>query len=272
MGLFDKKYCDICGEKIKLLGNRKLEDGNLCKNCASKLSPFFSERRHSTLDEIKAQLAYREDNKEAVKDFHTTRTFGRNVKLLLDEDARKFMVTSARDLVEANPDVLDYSQVTGCDLDIDENRTELFRKDKDGNSISYSPPKYEYYYYFDMIIRVNHPYFDEIKFRLNDSSVNTGEHRAGEVVQNHTNTNAGGFAGIVGSVINAALSDPAYESGNTEYNQYVEMGKEIKKALMNARQEVREQAVRGPQVCPYCGATTTPDINGCCEYCGGKIG
>ena len=29
MGLFDKKICDICGEKIGLLGNRKLDDGNL---------------------------------------------------------------------------------------------------------------------------------------------------------------------------------------------------------------------------------------------------
>ena len=34
MGLFDKKVCDICGEKIGLLGNRKLDDGNLCKDCA----------------------------------------------------------------------------------------------------------------------------------------------------------------------------------------------------------------------------------------------
>ena len=50
MGLFDKKYCDICGEKIGLLGNRKLEDGNLCKDCARKLSPFFSERRNSTVE------------------------------------------------------------------------------------------------------------------------------------------------------------------------------------------------------------------------------
>ena len=33
MGLFDKKICDICGEKIGLLGNRKLDDGNLCKDC-----------------------------------------------------------------------------------------------------------------------------------------------------------------------------------------------------------------------------------------------
>lgn len=40
MGFFDKKYCDVCGEKIGLLGNRKLEDGNLCKDCAAKLSPF----------------------------------------------------------------------------------------------------------------------------------------------------------------------------------------------------------------------------------------
>ena len=74
MGLFDKKYCDICGEKIGLLGNRKLEDGNLCKDCAKKLSPWFSDRRNSTVAEIKEQLEYRERNKEDVARFHTTRT------------------------------------------------------------------------------------------------------------------------------------------------------------------------------------------------------
>lgn len=72
MGLFDKKYCDICGEKIGLLGNRKLENGNLCKNCAKKLSPWFSDRRNSTVEEIKAQLAYREENRQKVAAFHTT--------------------------------------------------------------------------------------------------------------------------------------------------------------------------------------------------------
>ena len=95
MGLFDKKYCDVCGEKIGLLGNRKLEDGNLCKNCAKQLSPWFSERRHSTLADIKAQLAYREENKQAVKDFHVTLTLGKGMKVLVDEDAHKFMVTDA---------------------------------------------------------------------------------------------------------------------------------------------------------------------------------
>ena len=66
MGLFDKKICDICGEKIGLLGNRKLDDGNLCKDCAKKLSPWFEERRHSTVEDIKRQLEYREKNKKAV--------------------------------------------------------------------------------------------------------------------------------------------------------------------------------------------------------------
>ena len=76
MGLFDKKYCDICGEKIGLLGNRKLEDGNLCKDCAKKLSPWFSDRRNSTVSELKEQLAYREKNRERAAQFRTTRSNG----------------------------------------------------------------------------------------------------------------------------------------------------------------------------------------------------
>ena len=83
MGLFSKKYCDVCGEKIGLLGNRKLEDGNLCKECAKKLSPWFSDRRQSTVTEIKEQLAYREANQEKVAQFHPTRSLGERTKVLL---------------------------------------------------------------------------------------------------------------------------------------------------------------------------------------------
>ena len=241
MGLFDKKFCDVCGEKIKLLGNKKLEDGNLCKQCAQKLSPWFSDRRHSTLEEIKAQLLYREENKEAVKSFHVTRTIGNNTKVLLDEDARKFAVTSAKNLVEDNPDILDYGTVTGCSLDIDEDSREIMRKVGE-EEVSYNPPRYEYDYDFDIVINVNHPYFDEIRFRLNSSSVSTGERRGGE-------------------------------GTSPEYNEYVAMGNEIREALMNARQTARDQAAaqNAPKfavTCKQCGATTIPDDYGRCEYCG----
>ncbi len=110
--LFEKKECSICGGEIGLLGNRKLEDGNMCKSCAAKLSPWFSDRRQSTVDEIKEQLDYREANREKVASFRITRTLGERTKVLLDEDAGLFMVTAAKNLEEANPDVLSFSDVT----------------------------------------------------------------------------------------------------------------------------------------------------------------
>lgn len=270
MGLFDKKYCDVCGNKIGLLGNRKLEDGNLCKDCAKKLSPWFSERRHSSLDEIKAQLDYREENKLAVRNFHTTRTLGRNTKVLLDEDAQKFMVTSAKDLEDANPDVLDYSQVTGCDLDIQEHSHEIMRKQGD-KEVSYNPKRFEYSYDFYMNINVNHPYFDDMRFQLNSSSVKTGETRPG--------TSAGySRAGVGGGSVRVGMRSGQLSGAGTnpDYAEYVQMGSEIKNALLNARKQVRDAvaAANKPKKavkCPCCGATTIPDASGCCEYCGGSV-
>ena len=87
MALFEKKYCDICGEKIGLLGNRKLEDGNLCKKCAAKLSPWFSERRQSTVDQIREQLAYREANRKEVEDIRVTKSLGGYTRVIIDQDA-----------------------------------------------------------------------------------------------------------------------------------------------------------------------------------------
>jgi len=251
MGLFDafkKKQCDICGGEIGLLGNRKLEDGNLCKHCARKLSPWFDDRRHSTVEQIKEQLAYREANKEKVAAFNVTRAFGEGTQILLDEDAGLFMVAQTSNLQEENPDVLAFSDVTGCRLDIDEDRTELKRTDKDGNEVSYVPPRYTYDYDFNMVIQVRHPYFDDITFRLNSSSVEMES---------------------VGPVRRRP-------DDNVEYCQYKQMGEEIKLALLGARQQARESAAAAaaPKMavtCPYCGATTMPNANGQCEFCGGAV-
>ena len=164
--LFDKKECAVCGGEIGLLGNRKLEDGNLCKDCASKLSPWFSDRRQSTVEEIKGQLAYREANQEKVAVFHTTRTLGERTKVLLDEEKGLFMVTAAKNLAEANPDVLSFSDVTGCNLDIDERKTEIEYEDAEGERHSFNPKRYAYSYEFYIVIHVSHPYFSEIRFKL----------------------------------------------------------------------------------------------------------
>ena len=92
MSLFEKKFCSVCGSKIGLFGNRKLEDGNLCKECAEKLSYWFGDRKKSTVEQIKEQLAYREENLKKVQAFHTTKSYGRVSLICLDEDAKRFMV------------------------------------------------------------------------------------------------------------------------------------------------------------------------------------
>lgn len=172
MGLFDKKYCDICGEKIGLLGNRKLDDGNLCKNCAAKLSPWFSERRSSTVAQIQEQLNYRENNKMAVAAFNTTSSYGQLKQLLIDEYNGKFMVANGRNYANENPDVLDLSQVTGVEVNIKESKSEeKYRDAQSGNMVSYNPPRYTYSYDWYCTIRVNHPYFDDMEFKLNNTSV-----------------------------------------------------------------------------------------------------
>lgn len=262
--LFEKKACDICSGEIGLLGNRKLEDGNLCKECAKKLSPWFSERRKSTVAAIRKQLEDREANRALVSAFHTTRAMGENTKVLLDEDAGKFMVTAARDLNEANPDVLGFADVTGCHLDIDERRTEIKREGADGEKVSYHPPRYEYNYDFYVQINVNNPYFDEMRFRLNPRSVEVFS----EAPAHMATTGVGRFLnGMTQSI------DPSF---NVEYRHYQQMGNEIVEALTQVRQSVRESAAaasapKAAVTCPYCGATTTPDASGCCEYCGGAV-
>lgn len=238
MGLFDKKFCDVCGEKIGLLGNRKLEDGNLCKDCAGQLSPFFSERRQSSVAEIKEQLAYRESNKEKVAAFNVTRTLGDATKVMLDEDACRFIVSRSARWQQENPDVLDYAQVTGCQTEIRESRRELKYKDKDGKEVGYNPRRYDIDYDFWVTIHINSPWFNEIEFRVNPYSIE--------------------------------------QRGSVQYREAERQASEIKAALTSVRQEVRDtiaaaNAPKAAVTCPFCGATTMPDASGCCEFCGGAV-
>lgn len=287
------------------MGNQKLEDGNLCKDCAKQLSPWFSDRRRSTVEDIKRQLAYREENRGRASQFRTTRSYGEDCKVLLDEEHRWFTVTRARDLADANPDILDCTALTGCRVDIDESRTEQKREGPDGKEVTYNPPRYEYSYDFEVIISVNNPYFDEMKFRLNNSSVyiepqNTMQRpmmgqqgmmgqrpMAGRPQSGMTQRPMMGQMNSVGRMNTMAAGfDP---ESNREYRKYREMGDEIRAALLQVmetargggtaqtaplQQEVPIQqqetfapapAAAGPWTCPACGGQNDGKF---CEYCG----
>ncbi|MCQ2513288.1 MAG: hypothetical protein MJ092_07910, partial [Lachnospiraceae bacterium] len=155
------------------------------------------------------------------------------------------IITRASKWQDANPDVLEFSAVTGCDTNISESRIEQKQKDREGKDISYNPPRYDYHYNFTVTVYVNNPYFDDMRFNVNSSSVTEEQ---------------------IGSM---------HRHGQA-YEKYVAMQEEIKSIFSGMREDARAEvaAAAAPKIqmtCPCCGATTVPDAKGCCEFCGTKI-
>ena len=235
MGLFDKKYCDICGEKIGLLGNKKLADGNMCPKCLKNASPYLIGRSNFTVDDMKEHFEYRTKNKDILASFNATSSFGMGVKIHIDEPQGLWLVTSSRSYKSENPDVMNTSQVTGCIIDVDETRKEMKFKAPDGTEKSFTPPRYDIDYDIYVLISINSPWFSEIKVKCNDSRI--------------------------------------AERNSEEYRSAERAANDIKAALTAVHAENKEALKpKTSVVCPHCQATTLPDENGCCEYCGGAIG
>ncbi len=239
--LFEKEYCAVCEAETGILGRRRIEDGCLCIACARKLSPYFEGRRHATTAQIKEQLAYREENKKAVAAFSPTKSIGTvalglggRTQVILDEDAGTFIVTDNPEWHDANPDVFDVSLVTGCDFEVDENRTEVLRKNGRGEEVSYDPPRFDSAYDFHVTIRLEHPYVSTIRFKANQ--------------------------------------EPIERRDSTDYRRTEEVCRQIRAALAQEGEGTRvAEEPKIPVQCPHCMATTILDANGCCEYCGSPL-
>lgn len=236
MGLFDKKYCDICTNKIGFFGNRKLADGNMCKDCAALLSPNLVGRKEFTVADIKEHLAYREENKKILESFNETTCLGSKTKLRIDDEKGLWLVSSSPKYKNENTDVLSFKQVTGCTVTIDEEKHEMLQYEEDGKEKSYDPPRFEYDYEFFVHINVNSPWFTEVNFKVNNTTIE-------------------------------GKDSPEYTYAENEAN-------EIRSALLQLHSTVRQAAEAGPKssvMCPHCHASTIPDASGRCEYCGGAV-
>ena len=175
--------------------------------------------------------------------------------------------------------MISYSDITGCRLDVDENRTEekqQIKKDDKTEYVSYNPPRYTYEYDFKYIINVNNPYFDEMKFGQNSSRVDITPQAAAAAPRAGGNSAAAIIGGILNAAANAASTGHVDPHISPEYVKYEQIGADITAALTGAQTIVREEkeaANAAPKiaVCPFCGAQTTVTPDGKCEYCGIRI-
>ena len=178
MGLFDvfkKKDCEICGKEVGVFGYKKLEDGEICKDCVKLLSPWFDDRRHSTVEQIKQQLSYREENRAALNAFCPTVAYGERYTLraeIVNGVPTRFVIERGDNYKEENADIVNFKDVTSFHIDVQEYNRELKYRNSQGEEVSYRPPRYEYSYDFYAEINVNHPYFNEMRFQVNRDTLN----------------------------------------------------------------------------------------------------
>ena len=178
MGLFDvfkKKDCEICGKEVGMLGYKKLEDGEICKDCVKLLSPWFDDRRHSTVEQIQRQISAREENQRQLQTWSHDISFGEYQKIYVrrvNGVPESFVITSSDNYKQSNADIISFRNVTSCDVDIRESHTELMRTNQNGEKVSYNPPRFEYSYDFYITLMVSGmEYIDDIRFKVNRSTL-----------------------------------------------------------------------------------------------------
>ena len=166
MGLFEKKFCDICGQKIGLLGNNKVVDGNVCDKCRGQLSPFFKSMSKSNLQQVREQLSYRENNRQQLNQFKPDQVLGYSTKVYVDHAHNCFVVSKKSDYRAENADIINLSSVLGVTSETKEHKKELYQKDSEGHNQPYNPRRYQYSYEIIVTINVNNPYFTKIEFEV----------------------------------------------------------------------------------------------------------
>ncbi len=245
--MFEKKECSICQGEIGLLGNRKLEDGNMCKECAKKLSPWFEERRHATVEQINEQLVYRMENFRALSDFNPNKRYGEGDVIHVEERMGmpyRFVVAKTNDFRKENADIIAFTDVSSIMLDLKENSTELKYTNQQKERVSYNPPRYEYRYEFYVVLGImNNPYIDEIRFRLNKHTVRVESEQLPQNLGNNLTT----------YILNNMLSDP---SSDQEWRKYKRMYDDIEYLVNRGRASngfVNESISNQPNFCPNCG-------------------
>lgn len=290
MGLFDvfkKKECCICGNEVGLIGNRKLADGNMCSKCAKLLSPWFTERRESTVDEITLQLMYRKNNEKALEGFMESYSIGEYYKFHVEEVngiPTRFVVNESNDPREGNPDIIRFRDVVSCVTNVEERETEIKEKNSEGKMVSCNPPRFKHHYEFFVELSIrNNSYFDSIRFKLNSATVTI------ETVGGTRSFGSAILSGARKGTIGAATDTVSHSfSNNREHQRHQEFQRMCSRIEQIVEDGKRGAATVGqpaptvplpapeavpeapkPKFCPGCGAPA--DSGKFCQQCGSRL-
>ncbi|MDO4845150.1 MAG: DUF4428 domain-containing protein, partial [Oscillospiraceae bacterium] len=184
MGLFHKEACCLCGGKTGLL-DKKCLSGKVCKDCAKKTSPWFTDWKNADKLLLETHLSVREADVVVAKMGNFNKVFGEFGVILIDEAAKEFIafpdtskglfgsqrkVRSLDDVIDLGPDVISFDAVEDFEIDITETSREE-KRTENGQQVSFFPPRFVYMETFTLRLKLRYPFFKSMSIQLNDGAV-----------------------------------------------------------------------------------------------------
>lgn len=296
MGLFDKKFCDICGEKVNMLTQQKLSDGLLCSDCKNKLGSFTSGWKQRTVDDAKRHLELREQNKQKYQQFNcSAKAGGSDSSIQVDFNNRWFIFDiNNRDNKNGNPQIFDFSQLQ--DFWLEQEFRTLSDSDNDGipdcrdnydnrqlnnanNATNIFTNGINQMFSNNQASMVNVPSSAQPFVRYNDSSYSgiggikevSGIKAFFKVTDPYITDKISFTVAYVGSNNQKQLME-AYETGVQlmQLCQKITQNGSAASAQKNREQEIMERVIKECSwVCPFCKLPNIGTIT--CNHCGEPV-
>lgn len=117
MGLFSSKErpCPICGGATPRLLATKVDGKPICGKCSSEILADDDLVSSWTMDELRAHLQAREENRKLVENFTPTRTVEYEHEVMIDDRRQLFYI---KQWTEDNPPVFRFDEISGFTVEL----------------------------------------------------------------------------------------------------------------------------------------------------------
>ena len=181
--LFTKERCCICGAEVGAMQRKRLTDGVICKECVQSCSPWFDDYKSSSISQLKTQWKMRDANRKVLENsFAPSRRLGDYGAFIFDDANDQFVAfaqvpdevakdPSVEHLAKYNPDILKLGTIKSVDFRLEESEHEEKRVTKEGEKVSYDPPRYRYGYNWVITLAMDNaptvgvPYVKRVRVR-----------------------------------------------------------------------------------------------------------
>lgn len=164
--LFGKTLCAICGEKYPGRDMFRLRDGSICPSCQRKLSPLYPIGTTSSVSDVQAHLAARQERERLAAAFSPEEAVGPERKLLIDRHSGLYAFADETEVREHRFDVFRLSELREAELNVIEREIRIpgLRSDDSRE------------YDFDLEIRQDSSYLPAFSVRINAFPIVSHKH------------------------------------------------------------------------------------------------